>query len=117
MEYTKKNYKKAPLKAVHFWIFLALMLGQIACGYALGISGAGLAEAQNYITISNLWVGLIGAGSLIGLAGSAIMGKIADSFGRRGMLMLICTSSRSSPFSSSPPLTWPSFLSFVFVLV
>lgn len=41
MEYTKKNYKKAPLKAVHFRVLFAIILGQIACGYALGISGTG----------------------------------------------------------------------------
>ena len=60
----------------------------MACGYALGISGTALSEAQNYIHINDFWVGLIGAGSLIGLAGSALMGKIADQFGRRRMLML-----------------------------
>lgn len=88
MEYTKKNYKKAPLSSIHFRIYFALVFGQIACGFALGISGTSLSQATNYINISDLWVGLIGAGSLIGLAGSALMGKIADQFGRRKMLML-----------------------------
>ena len=45
----------------------------MACGYALGISGTALSEAQNYIHINDFWVGLIGAGSLLGLMGSAIM--------------------------------------------
>lgn len=84
----KKDYKKAPLSSIHLRIYLALILGQIACGYALGISGTGLSEAGDYINISDFWVGLIGAGSLIGLAGSALMGRIADQFGRRGMLMV-----------------------------
>src|SRR5699024_11341865 len=88
MEYTKKNYKKAPLSSIHFRIYFALALGQIACGFALGISGTALSQATDYINITDLWVGLIGAGSLIGLAGSALMGKIADQFGRRRMLML-----------------------------
>lgn len=88
MEYTKKNYKKAPLKAVHFRVLLAIILGQIACGYALGISGTALTQAQEYIKINDSWVGLIGAGSLIGLMGSALMGRIADQFGRRKMLMV-----------------------------
>lgn len=88
MEYTKKNYKKAPLKAVHFRVLFAIILGQIACGYALGISGTGLTQAQHYITINDFWVGLIGAGSLLGLMGSALMGRIADQFGRRRMLLV-----------------------------
>ena len=88
MEYTKKNYKKAPLSSIHFRIYFALALGQIACGFALGISGTALSQATDYINITDFWVGLIGAGSLIGLAGSALMGKIADQFGRRRMLML-----------------------------
>lgn len=88
MNNTKKDYKKAPVSRAHLGMFLALILGQIACGYALGISGTGLAQAQTYIHLNNLWVGLIGAGSLIGLAGSALMGKTADRFGRKGMLMV-----------------------------
>ena len=66
---------------------MAIILGQIACGYALGISGTALSEAQHVIDISGTWQGLIGAGSLIGLAGSALMGRLADQIGRRGMLM------------------------------
>lgn len=88
MEYTKKNYKTAPLSSIHLRIYLALVFGQIACGFALGISGTALAQASNYININDFWTGLIGAGSLIGLAGSALMGKISDQFGRRKMLML-----------------------------
>lgn len=87
-EYQKKNYKKAPLRKVHLRVFIAIVLGQIACGYALGISGTGLSEAQEYIHISDFWVGLIGAGSLLGLMGSAIMGRISDQIGRRNMLLV-----------------------------
>lgn len=60
----------------------------MACGYALGISGTALSKAQNYIHISDFWVGPIGAGSLLGLVGSAIIGRIADRIGRRKMLMI-----------------------------
>ncbi len=79
MNNLKKDYKKAPVSPIHRGIFLALILGQIACGYAPGISGTGLAQAQTVISLSDFWVGLIG---------SAIMGTIADRFGRKGMLML-----------------------------
>lgn len=72
----KKNYKKAPLMPIHMRVFVAVVLGQIACGFALGISGTALSNAARYLIISDLWTGLIGAGSLIGLAGSIIIGRI-----------------------------------------
>lgn len=84
----KKNYKKAPLMPVHLRVLVAVILGQIACGYSLGISGTALSEAAKYIQISDLWTGLIGAGALIGLAGSLIVGRISDKIGRRRMLMI-----------------------------
>lgn len=88
MNNTKKDYKKAPVLPTHRGNYLALILGQISCGYALGISGTALAQAQTVTNLNNFWVGPIGAGSLIGLAGSALMGKIADRSGRKGILMI-----------------------------
>lgn len=88
MQKLKKDYKKAPISSIHLRLYLAIILGQIACGYALGISGTALAEAQHVIQINGTWQGLLGAGSLIGLAGSALMGRLADQIGRRGMLMI-----------------------------
>ena len=42
---TKKNYKRAPLMSVHLRVMMAVILGQIACGYSLGISGTALSNA------------------------------------------------------------------------
>lgn len=84
----KKNYKKAPLMPIHLRVFMAVLLGQIACGFALGISGTALSNASKYIQINDLWTGLIGAGSLIGLAGSILIGRLSDKIGRRKLLML-----------------------------
>lgn len=84
----KKNYKKAPLSQVHLRVFIAVVLGQITCGYALGISGTALSQAAKYIEINDFWTGLIGAGALIGLAGSAIIGRLSDKIGRRKLLMI-----------------------------
>lgn len=83
----KKSYKKAPLMSIHRRVMMAVVLGQIACGYSLGISGTALSNAAKYIKISDFWTGLIGAGALIGLAGSLIVGKISDKIGRRKLLM------------------------------
>lgn len=83
----KKNYKKAPLMPIHLRVFVAVILGQIACGYSLGISGTALSNAAKYIKISDFWTGLIGAGALIGLAGSLVVGRLSDKIGRRKLLM------------------------------
>lgn len=85
---TKKSYKKAPLMPIHMRVFMAIILGQITCGYALGISGTALSNAAHYIQINDLWTGLIGAGALIGLAGSIVIGRLSDKIGRRKLLMI-----------------------------
>lgn len=85
---TKKSYKKAPLMPIHMRVFMAIILGQITCGYVLGISGTALSNAAHYIQINDLWTGLIGAGALIGLAGSIVIGRLSDKIGRRKLLMI-----------------------------
>lgn len=84
----KKNYKKAPLMPIHIRVYVAVILGQIACGYSLGISGPALNNAAEYIQINDFWTGLIGAGALIGLMGSLIAGRISDKIGRRQLLTI-----------------------------
>lgn len=59
----KQNYKKAPLSKVHLRVLIAIILGQIACGFSLGISGTTLTNASKYIQINDFWTGLIGAGA------------------------------------------------------
>ena len=68
--HSKKDYKKAPFSDVHWRVYISILLGQIACGYALGISGIALDQAGSYLPLTNFWTGLIGAGGLIGLFGS-----------------------------------------------
>ena len=45
----KKNYKKAPLMSIHLRVFIAVVLGQIACGFALGISGTALSDRKSVV--------------------------------------------------------------------
>lgn len=73
---------------IHMRVFMAIILGQITCGYALGISGTALSSAARYIQINDFWTGLIGAGALIGLAGSIVIGRLSDKIGRRKLLMI-----------------------------
>ena len=83
----KRNYKTSYLQDTHTIVYFAILLGQIACGFALGISGSALDQAQSRIALSDLWTGLIGAGSLIGLMGSFFMGWLSDRVGRRKLLL------------------------------
>ena len=83
-----KNYKDAPFSSLHKKVFLCFILGQIACGYALGIAGTAVTQAQDKLGLSTFWVGLLGAGTLIGLGGSLFIGNIADKIGRNKLLLI-----------------------------
>lgn len=80
---TQMSYKKAPLMAIHKKVFLCMLLGQMACSYALGIAGTALTQASGPLGLNSFWIGLIGAGTLIGLMGSIVVGNLADHIGRR----------------------------------
>lgn len=93
MKWTKnfhkqKNYKTSEFQDTHTIVYFSIILGQIACGFALGISGSALEQASNVMPISEFWMGLIGAGSLIGLMGSFFMGWLSDRIGRRNLLRI-----------------------------
>lgn len=83
-----RNYKEAPFTKFHLKLYICTILGQIACGYALGIAGAAVTQAQNKLGLNAFWIGLLGAGTLIGLAGSLVVGNIADKIGRSKLLIL-----------------------------
>lgn len=84
----KTNYQEAPLGAFHLRLYIAIILGQIACGYALGIAGTAVTQAQAELGLSTFWVGLLGAGTLIGLGGSFVIGNLSDKLGRSRLLVL-----------------------------
>ena len=81
------DYKKAPYSKFHKLLFLCAILGQIACAYALGIAGTAVTQAQGELRLNTFWVGLLGAGTLIGLAGSLVVGNLADKIGRSKLLL------------------------------
>ena len=82
------NYKEAPYSKFHKTLFLCAVLGQIACGFALGIAGTAVTEGKADLGLSTFWVGLLGAGTLIGLAGSLVVGNLADKIGRSKLVLL-----------------------------
>lgn len=98
--------KKAPLSKVHLRVMTSIALGQFTCGFALGITGVAMSNVAKYIQISDMWTGLIGAGGLIGLSSSALIGRISDKIGRSQLLMSICA---SRSFASSSADNQPFF--------
>lgn len=105
---TKLNFKRAPFLPVHAEVYGAILLGQVACGYTLGVAGTAFSAAQKQLGFSDLWLGLLGAGALIGLAGSAVMGRLADRFGRKRLLrvnMYVFALLAALQFFASAPLT------------
>ena len=84
----KTNYREAPYSKFHTMIYLCAILGQISCGYALGIAGTAVTQAQDKLGLTTFWVGLLGAGTLIGLGGSLFIGNIADKIGRSKLLLV-----------------------------
>lgn len=83
-----KDYKNSSLTSFHKKIFLCYILGQFAAGYALGIAGTAVTQATNVLHLNSFWVGLLGAGTLIGLGGSVIIGGLADKFGRSRLFLI-----------------------------
>lgn len=102
----KLDYKDAPLSKIHKQVFLCFILGQISCGYALGIAGTAVTKASGPLNLDSFWVGLLGAGTLIGLMGSMIFGYIADKIGRRNLFyidMILFTVISLMQFAVSEP--------------
>lgn len=88
----------------------SIALGQFTCGFALGITGVAMSNAAKYIQISDMWTGLIGAGGLIGLSSSALIGRISDKIGRSQLLMsnmyVLAVLSLLHPLTTSLSLTF-----------
>lgn len=82
------NYKEAPNSNFHKTVYIRSIMGQIACGYALGIAGTAVVEAKGVLGLNAFWVGLLGAGTLIGLGGSFFIGNLADRIGRSKLLLI-----------------------------
>ena len=62
----------------------ATALGEGLDGYDLGIISVLLLPISADLDVSTVWVGLIGASSLIGIfIGGPLFGRITDRFGRR----------------------------------
>ena len=62
------DYRNAPMEKMSWNVFIGVVLGQIVSSYTLGIVGVALDRVPSSMTLSSTWLGLLGAGSLIGLS-------------------------------------------------
>jgi putative MFS transporter len=107
--YSRISYEEAPLSAVHKKLAVGVFLGQITDGYTLSIVGAALSLAAVPLGLNSYWIGLIGAGALLGiLFGSLSIGTLADKIGRKFLftfvMFIFCSLSVVQFFISDPLL-------------
>lgn len=78
------SFEDAPFSAIHRKVRAGAFMGQICDGYTLGIVGIALSYAAGPLGLNSFWLGLIGAGALLGiLFGSLCVGSLADRIGRK----------------------------------
>lgn len=102
------SFEEAPFSAIHRKIRAGAFMGQICDGYTLGIVGIALSYATKPLGLTAFWLGLIGAGALLGiLFGSLIIGSVADRIGRKFLFPAVIFASvvlSAAQFFVSDPL-------------
>ncbi|EPO8351169.1 MFS transporter [Pseudomonas aeruginosa] len=82
-------FEDAPLRRTHVKAIAGGMGGQFTDGYIIGIIGVVLSLATESLRLTDLWIGMIAAGSLAGiLCGSLLSGFIVDRIGRKSIYNL-----------------------------
>lgn len=102
-----KTIDDAPISGFHLRVTAFTTGGMFVDGWILGLVGYGLVGAKAEFGLASWWVGLIGAGALIGIfAGSLAFGRMTDLVGRKAMftadVMLFVVTSVAQLFVTSP---------------
>lgn len=84
------SFEEAPFSPVHSKVRAGAFMGMVCDGYILGIVGIALSYAAGPLGLTSFWMGLIGAGALLGiLFGSLFAGLIADRLGRKPLFISV----------------------------
>lgn len=83
-EFQAISFEEAPFSRIHRKVRAGAFMGMVCDGYILGIVGIALSYAAEPLGLTSFWMGLIGAGALLGiLFGSLLAGPVADRVGRK----------------------------------
>lgn len=89
-EVGKISFDEAPFSSVHRKIRAGSFMGMVCDGYIIGIVGIALSYAAEPLGLTSFWMGLIGAGALLGIFfGSLFAGPIADRMGRKPLFLSV----------------------------
>ncbi|MBB1199435.1 MFS transporter [Enterobacteriaceae bacterium 89] len=102
-----KNFDDLRFSSIHRRIMLWGSGGPFLDGYVLVIIGVALEQLTPLLKLDAQWIGLLGAGTLVGLfVGTSLFGYISDKVGRRKMFLIdivaIGLISLATMFVSSP---------------
>lgn len=82
------SFEEAPFSSIHRKVRAGAFMGMICDGYIIGIVGIALSYAVGPLGLTSFWMGLIGAGALLGiLFGSLLVGPLADKIGRKSLFI------------------------------
>lgn len=78
------EFHHVPFSPIHKKVTAGAYIGQISDGYMLGIIGIALSYATEPLGLTSFWLGMCGAGSMVGiLIGGLLIGPVVDKIGRR----------------------------------
>ena len=84
------SFEDAPFSPVHRKVRAGAFMGMVCDGYIIGIVGIALSYAAEPLGLTSFWMGLIGAGALLGiLFGSLLAGSMADRIGRKSLFATV----------------------------
>ncbi len=88
-EHENVSFEEAPFSPVHNKVRAGAFMGMVCDGYIIGIVGIALSYAAGPLGLTSFWMGLIGAGALLGILFGSLVGGLADRVGRKPLFLSV----------------------------